>query len=53
MSFAQVEDEMKTRTLLRPALALLVRSVGWEFNWCFTENGLFNARVWQRLSLAA
>ena len=52
-SFARVEDEMKTGSLLRPSLALLVRSVGWEFNWCFTENGLFNARVSRLLSLAA
>jgi hypothetical protein len=42
---AQVEDGMQTGHVLKPALEFLTRSVGWEFNWYYTETGLFNLRV--------
>lgn len=44
-ALSQVEDGMQAGTALRKSLQYLTRSVGWEFNWYFLENGVFNLRI--------
>ncbi|MCO8124753.1 hypothetical protein NHH03_23650 [Stieleria sp. TO1_6] len=41
----QVEDGMKAGTTLKRSLQHLTRTLGWEFNWYYTENGQFLLRI--------
>jgi hypothetical protein len=41
----QVADPLAAGTLLKPAIDFLIRTVGWEFNWFYTDDGVLNVRV--------
>lgn len=44
-SLEQVADPISVGRLLKPAIDYLTRTVGWEFNWFYTDNGVLNVRV--------
>jgi hypothetical protein len=41
----QVQDGMAAGTTLRRVLQYLTRTLGWEFNWYYTEDGTFTLRI--------
>jgi hypothetical protein len=43
---AQVKDGLNAGALLRSAFQFLTMSVGWEFNWLYTEDGKFMPRIY-------